>query len=91
MNIDELLSKVKCKPDAKSHLIPNDEICLTCNNRICEFVCPANVYEWDESLNKLHVAFENCLECGACRIACPHKAIEWNYPDSDKGIVYKNS
>lgn len=91
MNIDELLSKVKCKPDTKSHLMPNNDICEKCTNRVCEIICPASVYEWDESQNRLRVAFENCLECGACRIACPHNSIDWNYPDSNKGIVYKNS
>ncbi|MCQ2957989.1 MAG: 4Fe-4S dicluster domain-containing protein, partial [Candidatus Gastranaerophilales bacterium] len=60
-------------------------------NRVCEYICPAKVYEWDEENKKLQVTFENCLECGACRIACPNKAIEWSYPKINKGITFKNS
>ena len=89
--IDDLLAKVKYKPDTISHLIPNNELCKACQNRVCEKICPAKVYEWDEKNQKLQVTFENCLECGACRICCPHNAIDWNYPRANKGITYKNS
>ena len=89
--IDELLAKVKYKPDTVSHLIPNNEFCKKCENRACEKICPAKVYEWDENAQKLRVAFENCLECGACRIICPYAAIDWRYPGATKGITYKNS
>ncbi len=91
MNLDDLLAKVKYKPDIISHLAPDDSICVNCTNRICEYICPAKVYEWDNENKKLQVTFENCLECGACRIACPYNAIDWNYPVSGKGITYKNS
>jgi len=89
--IDELLAKVKYNPDKSSHLIPNNEICINCKNRVCEYICPAKVYEWDEDKKKLQVNFENCLECGACRIACIHNAIDWRYPKAGKGITFKNS
>jgi len=91
MNLDDLLAKVKYKPDTTSHLFPNNEICSTCENRVCEFVCPAKVYEWDESQKALQVTFENCLECGACRIACTKNSIHWIYPKVNKGVTYKNS
>ena len=91
MNLDDLLAKVKYRPDTISHLIPDNKICVDCKNRVCEWVCPAKVYEWDEDNKVLQVTFENCLECGACRISCPHKAIDWNYPNSTKGITFKNS
>ena len=91
MNLDDLLAKVKYKPDANSHLFPDNELCLTCKNRVCEFVCPAKVYEWDNEKQALQVTFENCLECGACRIACPKNAIYWKYPKVNKGVTYKNS
>ena len=48
---------------------------------------PANGYEWDESNEKLIINYENCMECGACRIACKH--IQWEYPKGTKGIMYK--
>ena len=91
MNIDNLLAKVKYNPDKISHLIPNQEKCRTCQKRVCEIVCPAGVYVWDETENKLIVNFENCLECGACKIACTNSCIDWNYPNSNKGVIFKNS
>jgi len=32
---------------------------------------------------------EACVECGTCRVVCPHGAIEWNYPRSGMGIWYR--
>ncbi len=89
MNIDDLLAKTKYNPDKISHLIPNQEKCKNCENRICENVCPAGVYKWDENENKLLVNFENCLECGACKIVCHN--IDWTYPNGTKGVIFKNS
>ena len=91
MNIDELLSTVKYNPDTVSHLVPDNDVCKKCQNRVCERICPARVYEWDNEKQKLQVTYENCLECGACRIACPYSAIDWKYPNSTKGITFKNS
>ena len=90
-SIDEKLYTVKTKKCEYSHLIPNQNKCLTCQQKSCTFVCPANVYSWDEKQNKLIVAYENCLECGACRIACEHNCIEWYYPQNGYGITFKHS
>ena len=89
--IDDLLAKVKYKPDDTSHLIPDNNYCLKCQNRVCEYICPAKVYEWDAVKSVLNVAYENCLECGACKISCPFNAIDWRYPNAGKGITFKNS
>ena len=91
MNIDDLLAKVKYNPDKVSHLVPNQEKCRACQRRVCETVCPAGVYVWEETENKLVVNFENCLECGACKIACTNACIDWKYPNSNKGVIFKNS
>ena len=34
---------------------------------------------------------EACVECGTCRVVCPHGSIEWNYPRSGMGIWYRFS
>lgn len=88
-NIDEKLFKVKYIPADESHLTPDQEKCLKCKNRVCEYVCPANVYLWDEEAKKMLVRFENCLECGACRIACEKKCIDWKYPKAGYGVGFK--
>ncbi|MBU1208420.1 MAG: hypothetical protein KKH04_16085 [Proteobacteria bacterium] len=33
--------------------------------------------------NLISVAYEGCLECGSCRIGCPHLNIEWRFPRGD--------
>ena len=76
-HIDDKLFTVKYKPDEKTHLEPTQEDCKKCKGKECTFVCPANVYSWDEEQNKLLVGFENCLECGACRIACGAQTLKW--------------
>ena len=40
---------------------------------------------------EITVQYENCLECGACRMACPKNAIDWNYPKASLGVLYKKS
>ena len=90
-SIDEKLYTVKTKSDNVSHLIPDDSKCILCQQKSCTFVCPANVYHWDEKQEKLLVAYENCLECGACRIVCDKNCLDWHYPKSGCGITFKHS
>lgn len=89
MNIDEKLYTVKSVPDRDSHLHPDNGQCIHCDSKACTYVCPANVYEWDEEQQKLIVNFENCLECGACRIACERQSLKWEYPKGTKGVKFK--
>lgn len=89
MTIDDKLFKVKYVSDEKSHLCPSKEDCKTCKEKSCTYICPANVYEWSEELCELVVNYENCLECGACRIACECNSLEWHYPKGNKGVTFK--
>lgn len=90
MTIEDKLSTIKYTPDTVSHLKPDAEKCKTCKSKICQKVCPAGVYEWIESEERLLVKYENCLECGACRIACETKSLGWEYPKGTKGVTFKN-
>ena len=90
MNINEKLSTLKYNKDTESHLEVNNDICTTCKEKFCTHICPANVYEWVENENTLTIRYENCLECGACKIACERINIQWRYPNADYGIKYKN-
>lgn len=89
-SIDDKLFKVKYVPDEEAHLKPDEAKCLLCTSKVCTYICPAKVYEWDEENKKLTIGYENCLECGACRIACEHKCIDWQYPKGTKGVTFKN-
>lgn len=89
-NINDKLAKVKYVPDEHHcHLNPDLTKCLVCDSKICTIVCPAKVYEWDDENKKLIIGYENCLECGACRIVCEKKCIEWEYPKGNKGVTFK--
>jgi len=88
-SIDDKLFKVKYKSAAKTHLKPEQEKCRVCKEKHCLYICPANVYEWNEVEEKLIVGYENCLECGACRIACDACAIGWEYPEGGFGVTFK--
>lgn len=89
MSIDDKLFKVKYVADENSHLKPDMEKCKVCVSRVCTYICPANVYEWDGENEILMVKHENCLECGACRIACEKSCIDWQYPKGNKGVTFK--
>ena len=89
MSIDDKLFTVKYVSDNVSHLTPDLEKCDNCKSKACTFVCPANVWQYDESTKTLTVNYENCLECGACRIACEHQGIKWEYPKGNKGVTFK--
>lgn len=90
-DIEQKLSTVKTTMSKESHLEPDNDFCLKCTGKGCTFVCPAGVYSWDEEHCILNIKYENCLECGACRIACNMQTLKWKYPKSEYGITYKNS
>lgn len=89
MSLDKRLYTLKYSPDNTSHLKPDNSKCNECKNKCCLYICPAGVYEWNEEKQELIVNYENCLECGACRIACKNKAIDWEYPKGTKGVTFK--
>ena len=89
-SVAEKLYTIRYKVDEQSHLIIKDqETCLKCQTKECQDFCPAEVYHWVEKEKMTSVAFENCIECGTCRIGCPAYNIEWVYPKGGHGITYK--
>ncbi len=89
VNIDDKLYLNRFKPDERSHLkIIDKSVCAQkCKDKHCTIFCPAKVYEWRDG--RIAVGYEGCLECGACRIACPHKNIRWEYPRGGYGVQFK--
>lgn len=88
-HIDDKLFTLKYKPGEKTHLNPNQANCAKCEGKPCTYFCPAHVYDWDQEQKKLLVGFENCLECGACRIGCPSQSLDWKYPEAGCGVTFK--
>lgn len=89
-SIQDKLATIKYNCSSKTHLICDNKKCVLCKEKTCTFICPAEVYSVDEDGTTI-AQYENCLECGACKIACPYNAIGWCYPSSGCGVVFKNS
>jgi len=88
VNIDDKLFLNTYNADTVSHLILKDEgMCAHCYEKACLEICPAGVYQYKD--NEIVVGFEGCLECGACRISCPHDNIDWNYPRGGFGVQFR--
>jgi ferredoxin like protein len=77
--------------DATTHLTLSDPaLCRTCEKKPCIRVCPAEVYHWET--DRLRISYENCLETGACRVACEtigQRALVWAYPAAGRGVQYR--
>ena len=76
--IDEQNPHLKIRDQAK---------CAECEDKPCIYRCPAEVYSWEGG--QIRVAYENCLECGVCKIVCPFDNIDWSYPRGGFGVFYK--
>lgn len=77
--------------DPVGHLTLSDpSLCRSCSLKPCILVCPAEVYHWEA--NQLRISYENCLETGACRIACQslgNRALIWTFPAAGRGVQYR--
>jgi ferredoxin like protein len=89
MKLEDKLFLDRFKVDNESHLkLISPEVCKSkCQKHECLFFCPANVYRIEG--DRISVNYEGCLECGSCRIGCPHLNIEWRFPRGGYGISHK--
>lgn len=86
--INEKLLKTRFVIDSgKAHITLKNEACLTCREKPCINVCPAQCYELENE--RVSFSWENCVECGSCRIVCPAGAITWDYPRGGFGVCYR--
>lgn len=76
------------KVDSERHIKVNQEVCRSCEEKYCLYVCPAQVYVLN-SEGEIQLELDACLECGTCRIACVKKSIEWDYPRGGFGVQLK--
>ena len=95
VNVDEKLGWLTYKADHSfAHIKIKDGSanapCVhDCKDKPCTYVCPAKVYNWEASQKKILVAYENCIECGACRMLCPFDNIACEWPRGGFGVQYK--
>ena len=87
MAIEDKLSTTRFNIDIEAHIRVNANLCLTCLEKPCLYVCPVQNYTLKDS--NLAFSWQGCVECGACRIVCPKSAIEWNYPRGGFGVSFR--
>lgn len=88
LRVEQRLALNSYVVDKEPHIRVKYDVCRSCIDKPCTYVCPARLYTIDEDGN-LHFNHVGCLECGACRLACPHGAIEWSYPRGGRGVHYQ--
>lgn len=87
MKIDDKLALNLFHVDEKPHISVNQEICRKCPHKACTRVCPVENYTQEGG--EISFAWEGCLECGTCKVACDQGAITWDYPAGGFGILYR--
>lgn len=87
--IDEKLATLRFICDNNSHIKVDIEKCKKCETKNCLYFCPACVYSIENDDKIPSINYENCLECGTCRLSCPYDAIEWNNPKGSCGVRYR--
>jgi len=88
MNISEKLYRFLFRINhGKPHIRLDVSECAKCLEKNCLNICPVDNFflENDEVVLK----WQDCVECGACRIACTRQSLYWNYPDGGFGISYR--
>lgn len=87
--VEDKLFLNRFRVDEESHIrIIEGALCgEKCADQPCLYICPARVYRMEEG--RITVAYEGCVECGSCRIACPHLNIDWRFPRGGFGISHK--
>jgi ferredoxin like protein len=87
MAVEDKLTTTRFNVDIEPHIRVDIEICETCLDKPCLYVCPAQNYVLSDG--KLVFSWQGCLECGACRIACLRNAIDWAYPRGGFGVCLR--
>jgi len=89
MKIESRLALNKFDVDQQAHIRLKEEICAKCDHRVCITICPAECFKLKEDENKMVFAYEGCLECGSCRVACEKGSLEWDYPRGSFGVSFE--
>lgn len=88
--LEDRVGTVKFNVAPEAHLSLDKAKCKECEEHYCVKVCPVGNYTENEANPKeIILSWEGCMECGTCRLACPHDAIDWNYPVGGKGVCYR--
>jgi len=86
-NIEDKLGTLRYNIDKESHILVNFEICKNCKPKPCILGCPAQCFELIN--DEVRFQYEDCIECGTCKILCNKDAIHWNYPRGTFGVAFR--
>lgn len=89
IKIDEKLATLRFICDNKTHIVVDAQKCKICKDKNCVYFCPAGVYDFENNTDVPNIDYENCLECGTCRLSCPYDAIKWSCPKGGHGVRYR--
>jgi ferredoxin like protein len=85
--MEEKLGTLHYNIDKEAHIKVNFEICKDCENKACVRGCPAQCFTLVQ--DEVKFQYEDCIECGTCKMLCEKKAIEWNYPRGTFGVTFR--
>ena len=76
-------------------IVKGDQVCVSCwetKGSPCTVFCPAQVYEMhpdaDGRVERVAIAFSNCVHCKTCDIKCPEGNVVWTPPEGGGGPKY---
>ncbi len=87
MKLEEKLGRLVFNFDKEPHIIVDTDRCQKCDHQPCLAGCPAGCFKIEAG--KLVFNYEDCIECGTCKIICEKDAIKWNYPRGSFGVAYQ--
>lgn len=86
MKLEEKLGLLRYNIDKEPHILVKLEKCEKCQTKPCIAGCPAGCFKIE--MKKLVFNYEDCIECGTCKILCPRYIIDWNYPRGTFGVSF---
>ncbi len=88
--VDDILMSLKYYLDEQQphiHII-EPEVCVDCNSKGCLYFCPVGAYR-EQADGHVQISYQACIECGSCRVMCPHSNVNWKLPRGGYGVAYK--
>lgn len=84
---DKLLRTRFVVDSGTPHISVDTSLCAECVEEACVTVCPVQCYQKENE--KLIFSWENCAECGSCRVVCCKGAVTWEYPRGGFGVCFR--
>jgi len=76
-------------------IVKGDQVCVSCwetKGSPCTVFCPAQVYEMhpdpEGRVERVAIAYSNCVHCKTCDIKCPEENVVWTPPEGGGGPKY---